>query len=425
MTHERLSRGSFVKLASLLSLVPVVSACERILAPTEQSLTEKTILPTLTSTLQPTEPSIPIETPTPTPTETPTPSATPTPEIYDWNFVSTRSDEQIFQVIGTPNPKEYSLEIELSPHKILRNEGGASYALFQNSEGIVFLAQNLETRTIEHAVFAEYEGGVPLLILTGQDVAVHDNGWYQLNQEYGLTEARDRLAHAFNRALSMRWWITVHPNDGTNNPRLPYGKKDWLGEIPGFSNTEFLQLTRYQRTYISDYIFELFINSINDSRMNYLPLNVRLTDRNQTDFNAANELMVIKTVIAESNRWDLIWEHYNDWSHREASAERNGRLFTLSLSQPSFSPYREPGYIGGTIAHFFRYFFGSSALYLRTDLGSGPGEHDMTGPILEDLCRLDSLPADILNRYNNIYPAMLNFGHSEIQVNTCAVVFGH
>ena len=347
------------------------------------------------------------------------PTGTPTQEAYDWNYVNQRSDEQLFADIGVPNPDDYSLNVELSAYKILRNEAGQSYALFQNPEGIVLLAQNLETRKIEHAIYTEYEGGVPLLLLTDQGVVEKDGGWFKLNESYPASDAQARLARAFNRALAMRWWGFNHQNAGS----LPYGIKNWLDEIPGFHAMEFISLTRNERTQISDYIMQRFLETLQDTRANNLSLPIELADRNRVEFDAANETLIIKAVLSENTSWVPIFEHFMDFTHREVTSERNGSFLTLYFSQPDFLPVREPRPVGGTITHFLRYFFGASYFYQTTSINARRSEFDMTGPILEDLCNSGSIPDSTLYFYSNIYPA-LNYDDSYTSpTNTCSVVF--
>jgi hypothetical protein len=406
-------------LIGLVSAILLLSACNRILNPIPTQFTlENTPIPSLSVTTNPTETLTP--TPEPTQTETATPTETPVPEVYDWNFVSQRSDEEIFNVIGVPNPVDYLLNVEITPGKILRNEGGQSYALFQNSEGIVLLAENLETKIVEHAVYAEYEGGVPLLLLTDQSVVKKDNGWFQLNETYPASDARDRLAHAFNRALSMRWWGVNHKNAST----IPYGVKDWLDEIPGFHAAEFNPLTRNERTQISDYIMQRFLESLQNARANNSSLPIELADKNRTVYDAANETMVIKTVLSRSPYWAPIFEHFMDSIHRVVTSEISGVFVTLFLSQPDFLPIREPRPVGGAFTHFFRYFFGASYFYSTANTDFRRLEQpDMTGPILEDLCAGGSISDETLNFYNKVYPTM-DLDTNPSVTNTCSVVFG-
>jgi hypothetical protein len=206
-----LSRGEFLKLGLIVG-GSLLTGCSEVITDTPES-TATTIPPTFTSTSKPSATLEPTSTSTSTPSPTETYTSTPTPEDHDWNFVSQHTDEEIFTLIGTPDPCEYRLDTELSPVKILRNEGGQSYALFGNSEGIVFLAENLETGVVEHAVYAEHEGGVPIMVLTGSDVVEKDNGWFHLNEEYRLEDAQERFGEAFNRALAMKWFENIHRSE--------------------------------------------------------------------------------------------------------------------------------------------------------------------------------------------------------------------
>jgi hypothetical protein len=180
-------------------------------------------------------------------------------------------------------------------------------------------------------------------------VVEKDGGWFKLNESYPASDARDRLAHAFNRALAMRWWKVNHKSAGS----LPYGVKDWLNEIPGFHAMEFLSLTRSERTQISDYIMQRFLETLQDARASNSSLPIELADTHWTEFDAAKESLIIETVLSENLSWKPIFEHYMDSSHREVTSERNGSFTTLFFSQPSFMPEREPRPVGGTITHFF------------------------------------------------------------------------
>src|SRR4030042_3655474 len=177
MSKAEMSRRTFFKVALTGTAAVVLnSACNTVFGATPLGAAgitpDKSPTPSRPNTPYPTEVQPP--TITPEPSETPAPSETPTPEDLDWNYVSRRSDEEIFNRIGIPNPEDYSLSEELSPNKILRNEGGKSYALFQNPEGITLLAENLETRMKEHAIYTEHENGVPLMILTDKSVVEKD-----------------------------------------------------------------------------------------------------------------------------------------------------------------------------------------------------------------------------------------------------------
>jgi hypothetical protein len=360
-------------------------------------------------------------TPTPTETVAPTETATPIVEVYDWNFVSQRTDEEIFNVIGIPNPADYSLNVELTPAKILRNEGGQSYALFQNSEGIVLLAENLETGVIEHAVYAEYEGGVPVMILTDASVVEHDGGWFQLNADYPASEAEDRFAEAVNRGMAMRWWAVNHPEDG----EMPYGVKNWLSEIPGYQAMEFDSLTRGERGYINDYILQTFITNLQSSRENGESVPVELTDRNRTEFDATRDTLVINTVIRGDRNWQIILNHTADSYHQFLTTERSENLLTVFLSQPAFMPTRIPSYpVGGNITDFLRYFFGSEYYLSNTDMSDlRVNETDMTGPILESMCASGSIPESLLRYSSRVYVTN-DWTHTSTPTNSCAVTFG-
>jgi hypothetical protein len=222
-----ISRKGALEMGGLAILV--LSGCERVVS---SFVATPTVEDTPTFTVKATETQTPTPKVTNTPEATNTPTVTSTPEVFDWNHVSKRTDEEIFDDIGVPNPEDFELKEELQPDKILRNEEGQSYALFKNEAGIDLLAENLETKEVEHAIYAEYPGGVPVLLLTDKSVVDGDGGWFKLNEDYGEVEARDLFGEAFNRALAMRWWNQEHPMDyrGTD-----YRYMNSLDEIPGYS----------------------------------------------------------------------------------------------------------------------------------------------------------------------------------------------
>ncbi len=423
MGKERLiTRNRFIKLLGLAGLIPIISACEKILKPIPTQFSPKnTLIPSLTNS--PIQPEIPASSLTPEPTqiETATPMETPVSEFYDWNFVSQKSDEEIFNVIGIPNPAEYSLNQEISPSKILRNEGGQSYALCQNSEGIVLLAENLETRVVEHAVYAEYEGGVPVLLLTDAAVVEHDNGWFQLNNSYPASEAQNRFAEAFNRGLAMRWWAVNHPEDGGT----PHGIKKWLSEIPGFQAMEFDPLTKAERTSISDYILQTFLENLHSAKADDRSMPIELTDRNHTEFDATKETIIIKATLSGDMNWQIIFNHTSDSYHQFLKTKKDGSFVTVLLRQPAFMPTRIPTRpVGGNITNFLRYFFGAEYYYeISNTQVHYVNQDDMTGPILEDMCTNGSLPDSLFNYESRTYPNY-DTTHLSPATNICAIVFG-
>src|SRR4030042_2243232 len=417
MSKAEMSRRTFFKVALTGTAAVVLnSACNTVFGATPVGAAgrtpENTLTPIPPDTPYPTE--VPPPTTTPEPSATPASTETPTPEALDWNFVSKSSDEEIFNKIGIPNPEDYSLSEELSPNKILRNPEGRSYALFKNNDGIDLLAENLESRQVEHAIYAEHPRGVPLLLLTDPGVVEKDNGWFQLNKDYPETDARDRLGEAFNRGLAMRWWGNNHPQDDIRSYLYSFA------EIPGFWVTPTDPLTRGQRRQISDYMLDSFIDARENAIENNPPLVVGLPDRNRAQFNADKGTLIIKTVLTGDGNWLTVIDEVGSTKYlHNVASETSGSFVTVFLRYPHFMPSRNNlNPVGGTITGFFRYFFGIDYFY-RDQAGNQP---DMTGPIFENLCKTDSVPKSLLNlpAYSRTYPT---FDWLDIAqpTNDCAV----
>lgn len=314
--------------------------------------------------------------------------------------VSEKTDAEIIDIVGIPDYKEFSLSEELIASKILRNEGGSSYLLYANKDGVVRLARNLETGLTEHAVYAEYEGGVNVMILTGQDVVDKDEGWSGLNEDY--PDAQARLAKATNRALSFTWWAQKHPDDFTGYTMYS------LSEIPGFQPVIRDLLTKNQRQRISDYILGEFLEAVQTAKNNGTALPLELPDRNRAEFNAAGDTLIIKAELNKevSPNWVEIMDGIQDnRSVRNVTSERSGSVVTLHVKQTTFVSNRvnfRP--VGGTILTFLRYFFGNGYFQANGTTSYSGYEEDMTGPILDDLCSVGLLPDQLQDYYDQIYP---------------------
>lgn len=123
-------------------------------------------------------------------------------------------------------------------------------------------------------------------------------------------------------------------------------------------------------------------------------------------------------------------------SYDFVDVQETGTLVTIKLAQPDFVPYRSmDGWpIGGAITHFLRWFFGGQ---YNNRMGTGPlpknnpeewYSFDMTGPILETMCRPGAIPDLLWNRYEKVYPAMDTMALTDEPhrqpTNSCAVQFG-
>jgi hypothetical protein len=99
-----------------------------------------------------------------------------------------------------------------------------------------------------------------------------------------------------------------------------------------------------------------------------------------------------------------------DSYRREVDSERDGSYVTLTNSQPTYNPFRGQSFVGGTVAHFLRNFFGAG--YFYEDIPMFPKglweADDMTGPIIEDLCPSGTLPERLLDAYYGSYPTFDN-----------------
>ena len=425
MSNKEISRRTFFKVALTGTAAVVLnSACNRVFGATPVGAVgrtpDKSPTPSRPNTPYPTEVQPP--TITPEPSETPAPSETPTPEDLDWNYVSRRSDEEIFNRIGIPNPEDYSLSEELSPNKILRNEGGQSYALFQNPEGITLLAENLETRMKEHAIYTEHENGVPLMIITDKSVVEKDGGWFKLNEDYPASDAQDRLSESFNRGLSFNWWAANHPEDFKTRA-FPS-----VDGIFGFQVTDRDLLTKNQRRQISDYFLQSFKGEVQTARENNSPLVLNFPDRNKAQFDAAKDTLVAKAVLTGSitPNWQEIADGFlYNRDIRNVTSDKNGSFVYLYIKQPAFMPTRDvmrP--VGGFMTAFTRYFFGSRYYGFQDNLFKQGFDNDITGPILENMCQNGSISESLLYFSNKIYPFIDN-ARLTTPTNGCAVKFGN
>ena len=425
-TRKPLSRKEFIIATGTLAAGTVyLAACDgvSVVRAVENMFATVTPIPSPDAKVENTNTPTPSKTPTPkrepSPSSTPTETSTPTPSSLGPEVVANKSDKEIFNIIGIPNPKDYLLNEKLSPNKILRNEGGSSYALFQNPEGIPILAENLDTRVTEHAIYTEYEKGVPLMILTDQAVVEKDNGWFKLNEDYPASDAQARLAEAFNRGLSFTWWAANHPKEHRST------KMYSLNEIPGFQGTDRDFMARSKRRKVSDYILQSFKGAVETAREDGSPLVLNFPDRNKAKFDAAKDTLIMKPIlnVGVVPNWPEVGDGmgYNK-DIRNVTSERDGSLVYLYIKQPAFMPSRDVfSPIGGFMTAFLRYFFGSD-YYQYSDTYWVYGAHyDLTGSILENMCRDGSIPDSILNHFSLIYPS---FDYPNAPTNSCAVKFG-
>jgi hypothetical protein len=263
---------------------------------------------------------------------------------------------------------------------------------------------------------------VPLMILTDNAVVEKDNGWFKLNEDYGASEARDRLAEAFNRGLSFTWWASEHPEDFKTRA-MPS-----VNDVLGFRVADRDLLTRSQRQQVSDYILNRFEDAVKEARENDSSLILKLPDKNKVEFNVTKDILIMESVLNKNVTpiWPEILDgmEYNK-NIRHVTSKKDGSFVNLFIEQPHFMPARDPfRSVGGVMTAFMRYFFGSGYYQFSVTVEPRNGEQDdMTGVILKSLCRDGSIPDEISSFYSRTV-VIADCGYLNPPTNDCAVNFG-
>jgi hypothetical protein len=349
------------------------------------------------------EPPTPTSTLAPIATNTTIPTAMPTESgLLTWEEIKDMVDEDIFARIGIPNPADYRLSQELQAYKVLRNEDGTNYALFQDLNGNVLLAQNLETEKIEHAAYAEYEEnglqGVPILILNDESLG---SAWIGLDSND--PEAQDRLALAFNTALGIGYWSKLHPEEkGYMSNRWPMPSLEELGETP----VSPWFLTNKQRMDIANQMRERLLQDLAVARETGNGLELTLRDRDLTKVDLTRDLIVLRMVESDEYDWypDIFrsLENFPSTGITTILTERDGLVVTTVINLPSFSPdinFLKP--VGGLITALLRFHFTGNYVVDSTSYPNHrEGTVDLTGPILEQMCMPGAIPAEIFSWFD-------------------------
>lgn len=344
--------------------------------------------------------------------------------------IAKMTDKRIFDILGTPDPADYSLEVQLSPYKILRNPGGESYALYQGENGIVYLARNIETGTIEHAVYATYEGeiggeiyqGIPILVLTDKTLLEQkrgdkvDGGWFGLNPV--VPDAQERVGDAFQQALGLYYWVKKErPNERSpflNHTLYKYEMPDFT-RVPGYAylKAEFEKIYDHYhygydqasgelRSKLNAFWRDLFLMTLKEKKAAGEPLELRLKDKGGTvvDFTKINSV-VVKFVLSGKYIFPK-----PIWDSRNAAGDFGGLHFvradlspaSVTLYVDDFSYNSRDIFYGSKLTAWLRYFWGATYF---SPTNYKPGfygnfSEDFTPGIAAAMCPLDLQPEKVI-----------------------------
>ena len=286
-----------VRRAALPLLFTAILVACSITTPMPIPTASATTIATSTATSVP-----PTETPTPQPSETPTATATPDPQ----KLLDAMSDEGLLASAPQLTPEDYGLaaEMVLTPDKVIKDGFGGLIILYKNpsgryqmawnnSEGIQFTNGKIEGGIVEHAVYAEYEGGSTVMILTPKEVVEQDGGWFKLDPND--PEAENKFATAFNMGLAMTWWGQTHREDNS----VHYNQLYSLAKVDKFKSWAkkgkyivLNTLSNNQRRQMVDYIFQEFLKARAEAQTNGVPLEINLPSRPVIQIDAAGDMLI-------------------------------------------------------------------------------------------------------------------------------------